>query len=374
MRKRARYAVRFIMNSYQSQRSTEKRWRAFLCTIASICIAFAFTPQSAFASVIVQTELSNFTKQTVDSSYSGSGRPVQFRVFDPAGTVAPTTTIRSVVVWLNLLKTNVTVGDVITISLSGTIFSHTVTDTDMTLSLGASRGIPAIFLGTKNIDPSTNMYIEFTASWAGGTSTALYGSSDDNTWSTTTSQLKKSDDTSSGYFGLADVHFALCDDATCEYESPLTAFALPEPCNTTDVGCQIARGLSSLFVPSDSTVEEFYALTFASSSPFGYLYELPDIYSDIFLSTSTDFVLSIDFDDVQDDMDDIAAALGVQALARSTTTPVRIFGVCDADRSPMGAVYSTYIMPILETGVWISWLFAVLFFAYRIFNRYNEAS
>jgi len=68
-------------------------------------------------------------------------------------------------------------------------------------------------------------------------------------------------------------------------------------CSTFDLGCYLLQGLSVAFVPSDASVQKFADMpTLASTSPFSYLYDSINIFSDLFYpATSTSVQLTIPF-------------------------------------------------------------------------------
>lgn len=55
----------------------------------------------------------------------------------------------------------------------------------------------------------------------------------------------------------------------------------PISCETFDIGCYIATSMGVLFVPDQSIVAEFSALTLASSSPFSYVYDVGTIATEL---------------------------------------------------------------------------------------------
>jgi len=116
-----------------------------------------------------------------------------------------------------------------------------------------------------------------------------------------------------------------------------------------------------LFVPSDETLDEWQALTLASTTPFGYLYAIPDTLQDIYATTSATWQLAIDF-----------STLGGQADAfrHIGTSSVVVFDACWLNRGVGEApadMYDDYVMPVLSGLMWMGALFALAGLATRIF-------
>jgi len=110
-----------------------------------------------------------------------------------------------------------------------------------------------------------------------------------------------------------------------------------------DIDCQIGRGFAFLFVPSDASIAEIQAISLASTSPFGYGYELTAIVSDIEAGTTTPYSYVLDLTSVQTQLQTIVPS---QTLG---TTSVELFNVCWVD-TKTGNAYTTYIMPFLKAA------------------------
>jgi len=66
-------------------------------------------------------------------------------------------------------------------------------------------------------------------------------------------------------------------------------------CETFDVGCYISNAGQYLFAPSTDSVTQFGSLTLASSTPFSYLYDVPQVVNELFnTSTTTEINFAID--------------------------------------------------------------------------------
>lgn len=73
----------------------------------------------------------------------------------------------------------------------------------------------------------------------------------------------------------------------------LSASSSARACGLTDIGGCIYNAGVSLFAPNQTSVDKFKTLTLASSSPFSYVYDLGNLYNDIFTqSTTTDITVT----------------------------------------------------------------------------------
>lgn len=132
-------------------------------------------------------------------------------------------------------------------------------------------------------------------------------------------------------------------------------------CTTFDVGCYITTSISFLFTPDDASVQRYRDLTFASSSPFGYVYDIPDMYETLLTASATPIVMSLDPDTMYDTLDTIATS-----TYRATTTPVVYFNSCWASTWPSDP-YGTYIMPLWIACLWFGFMWEMYALAHRIF-------
>jgi len=128
-----------------------------------------------------------------------------------------------------------------------------------------------------------------------------------------------------------------------------------------DLDCQITNAISFLFWPADDTLAEWQSLTLASSSPFGYVYDIPDTIQNIYATTSATWQLSIDF-----------STLGTEADAfrKIATSSVTVFDACWLNRGvgeATAGLYATYVMPMIGFFMWIGVLFGLWSLATRIF-------
>jgi len=71
------------------------------------------------------------------------------------------------------------------------------------------------------------------------------------------------------------------------------ASSTPVICDTFDIGCYISTSIAFLFSPSEFLVSEFENITFASSSPFSYLYDLSGYVDTLRNSTGTPILLEV---------------------------------------------------------------------------------
>jgi len=62
----------------------------------------------------------------------------------------------------------------------------------------------------------------------------------------------------------------------------------PVSCDTSDLGCQVGRAFTYLFIPSADSVDRFTTISLADYKPFSYVYDMGNLRDDIFdQSTST---------------------------------------------------------------------------------------
>jgi len=57
-------------------------------------------------------------------------------------------------------------------------------------------------------------------------------------------------------------------------------------CSTLDIFCHMRNLFNWAFIPSDDSLQALTSLTLADSAPFSYLYDLPNLYDDLFNQTS----------------------------------------------------------------------------------------
>lgn len=58
-------------------------------------------------------------------------------------------------------------------------------------------------------------------------------------------------------------------------------------CSGLDIFCYLSNAFQYVFYPSEESVDQFSTLTLASSTPFSYLYDVPDLMDDFFLQSTT---------------------------------------------------------------------------------------
>lgn len=122
--------------------------------------------------------------------------------------------------------------------------------------------------------------------------------------------------------------------STKYYMTSMTGYALGIPpvvysasssnvsCGTFDVGCYITTGLSFLFYPEDWTFEQLDTLQdqLASTSPFGYGYELVDTINNSLSVASSSFAITADLSEFAPQFEDatsvpIVSSEGIRAFA-----------------------------------------------------------
>lgn len=117
-----------------------------------------------------------------------------------------------------------------------------------------------------------------------------------------------------------------------------------------DIDCQISNAITLLFWPSQETLDEWRSLSLASTSPFGYVYDLGDVYDTVASATGTPFALTIDF-----------STIAPQFGSTATTGTITVFNSCAVNNAFGefgGNAYTTYILPMLTAMMWIGlgWL------------------
>jgi len=68
-----------------------------------------------------------------------------------------------------------------------------------------------------------------------------------------------------------------------------------QECTGTDVACYVKDILRWAFVPSDAVLASFSGLTLENSLPFSYIYDMPDLYDELFDVSPDSFSISIPF-------------------------------------------------------------------------------
>lgn len=67
-------------------------------------------------------------------------------------------------------------------------------------------------------------------------------------------------------------------------------------CDTFDIGCYISNSGRFLFIPSSDSISQFSSLTLASSAPFSYVYDMGNLFDELFnTSTTTTLNFTIPF-------------------------------------------------------------------------------
>lgn len=86
------------------------------------------------------------------------------------------------------------------------------------------------------------------------------------------------------------------------YESPIISFTVGAPtsadiqfvpCDTLDIGCHLKNWANWLFVPSDSATDSLFNFNLEEKAPFAYLYQLDDVWDELFNTAGTDINLTI---------------------------------------------------------------------------------
>jgi len=132
-------------------------------------------------------------------------------------------------------------------------------------------------------------------------------------------------------------------------------------CTSWDLGCYFLQGLVNAFVPSDASIDRIKNLTLASSSPFGYGYELPNVISNLSSATTVPYSLTIDLTSIQTVFRTIDPGISI------ATTSVEVFNACWVD-SKTGSLYSTYIMPLLTAAYFFLALGILYLLAHSFFK------
>lgn len=131
--------------------------------------------------------------------------------------------------------------------------------------------------------------------------------------------------------------------------------------NWYDLDCQISNAITFLFFPSDDTLEEWQNISLASSTPFGYVYDIPATFSKIYSTTTATWQLAIDFSTLGQHAD---------AFRNIATSSVTVFDACWLNREvgEAGAnMYLTYVIPAIKALMWLGVLFGLWTLAHRIF-------
>jgi len=114
-------------------------------------------------------------------------------------------------------------------------------------------------------------------------------------------------------------------------------------CDTFDFGCYISTAFSTLFMPTSWTFDRLSAINheLASSSPFGYAYEVVDIVNTALSTTSSSFVLSADLSD-----------FSPQFVSATSVPIVSSAGIRDF----IGPSMWDIVQNVFELGLWLSLL------------------
>lgn len=135
-------------------------------------------------------------------------------------------------------------------------------------------------------------------------------------------------------------------------------------CTTFEIDCYLTKFTNFVFTPTDESVQEFRSLTFASSSPFGYIYDIPTAYGALMNATGSPITMSFNFTTLYDRLDALEPA--GNTVTRATTTPVVYLDSCAATKAS-GDPYGTYVMPLLIAAFWFGFLWEIYLIAHRIF-------
>lgn len=117
--------------------------------------------------------------------------------------------------------------------------------------------------------------------------------------------------------------------------------------------------LSWAFVPDQESIDSFKALTLASSTPFGYIYDIPDVYDQILTATTSEWKLQIDFSTIQGQFGNTA-----------TSGVVTVFSACSVNNAFgefAGNAYKNYILPLLIAAMWLGLGFLIYNTAHKYF-------
>lgn len=136
--------------------------------------------------------------------------------------------------------------------------------------------------------------------------------------------------------------------------SPLVATSSPSQyadCDTTDLICHLSNTLIFVFVPDPATVDKFKSITFASSSPFSYAYQIPQIFDDVF-NSATSSTLGWTMD------------LGLSSLTGTSST-ITIIGPTTFSTWPFVATIRMFI----GYALWLGLAYSLYLMAQSIFNK-----
>jgi hypothetical protein len=73
--------------------------------------------------------------------------------------------------------------------------------------------------------------------------------------------------------------------ATGSNTAPIPEFG-GNDCSTFDIGCYIVYAFTWAFLPTDASLQNFHNLTLEHSLPFSYIYDIPNLYDDLFDSSA----------------------------------------------------------------------------------------
>jgi len=120
---------------------------------------------------------------------------------------------------------------------------------------------------------------------------------------------------------------AVSDIISFQIGIPIGAEIDPADCGTFDIICYIQAGATWLFVPSATSINNFSNLTLENSFPFSYVYDMGELYNDLFDQSASDFDLTVnlmgsDFTIISTDM---LEAISFQSLVRTIMGAIAMF-------------------------------------------------
>jgi len=127
-------------------------------------------------------------------------------------------------------------------------------------------------------------------------------------------------------------------------------------CSTFDFGCYISQSFAWAFYPDPTDIEQFQNLSLASSSPFGYIYDMDDALQSFMTglnATTSSFKITLDM-----------TTLGNTAnvFDSVSTSSITVFDICWVNRAmgelPANSFRDTFL-PMIVFMMWIGlgWLF-----------------
>jgi len=127
-------------------------------------------------------------------------------------------------------------------------------------------------------------------------------------------------------------------------------------CDTFDIGCYISQGLAWAFYPDPADIEQFQNLSLASSSPFGYIYDMDDALQSFMTglnATTSSFKITLDMTTLKNT---------AHVFDGVSTSSITVFDICWVNRS-MGELpansFRDKFLPMIVYMMWIGlgWLF-----------------